>query len=42
MDRNVISAIIKAQADINEDSMSNILETVINKKELDEPMPVIL
>ena len=41
MDRNVISAIIKAQADINEDSMSNILETVINKKELDEIRKVL-
>lgn len=37
----MISAIIKAQADINEDSMSNILETVINKKELDEIRKVL-
>ena len=41
MERNVISAIVKAQADLNEDSMTNILESVINKKDLDEVRNVL-
>lgn len=35
MDRSAVYAIIRAQADINADSMSNILESVQNKKELE-------
>lgn len=34
MDRSAVYAIMRAQADINADSMSNILESVQNKKEL--------
>ena len=41
MERNVISAIAKAQAELNEDSMTNILESVINKKDLDEVRDVL-
>lgn len=36
LDRNVIAAIAKAQAGLTEDSMTNILDSVINKKDLDE------
>lgn len=35
MSRNIVDAILQAQADINEDSMTNILDTVLNKKDLD-------
>lgn len=41
LDRNTVSAISKAQADLNEDSMTNILESVINKKDLDEVREVL-
>ncbi|MDE6665241.1 MAG: ATP-binding protein [Ruminococcus sp.] len=34
MDRSTVNAIIRAQADINADSMSNILESVINRADL--------
>jgi predicted ATPase len=35
MSRNVVDAILQAQAAINEDSMTNILDSVQNKKELE-------
>ena len=41
MDRNVISAIAKAQADINADSMTNILESVTNRSDLEEVINVL-
>lgn len=41
MDRSVVSAIAKAQADLNEDSMTNILDSVINKKDLDEVREIL-
>lgn len=41
MDRNVINAIQNAQAAINEDSMTNILDSVINKSDLDDVRKVL-
>lgn len=41
MDRSVIEAIITAQDDINADSMSGILDSVSNKKKLDEVRKVL-
>ena len=41
MERNVINAIAKAQADINEDSMKNILDSVINKKDLENVRTIL-
>ncbi|MCR4889912.1 MAG: ATP-binding protein [Ruminococcus sp.] len=41
VDRNVIEAIINAQADINADSMAGILDSVSNKKKLDEVRKVL-
>ncbi len=41
MSRNIVDAILQAQAEINEDSMTNILDTVLNKKELDEVRNII-
>lgn len=41
MNRNVVDAIQKAQAAINEDSMTNILDSVQNKKDLDAVMEII-
>jgi ABC-type cobalamin/Fe3+-siderophores transport system ATPase subunit len=41
MSRNVIDAIQKAQADINENSMTNILDTVLNKKDLESVRKII-
>lgn len=41
MDRSAVYAIIRAQADINADSMSNILESVQNKKELEAVRGII-
>lgn len=41
MSRNVVDAIQQAQAEINEDSMSNILDSVLNKRELDDVREVI-
>lgn len=41
MDRSTVYAIIRAQADINADSMSNILESVQNKKELEAVREII-
>lgn len=41
MDRSAVSAIAKAQADLNEDSMTNILDSVINKKDLDEVREIL-
>ncbi len=41
MERNVISAIISAQEAINANSMSGILDSVKNKKELDEVRKVL-
>lgn len=41
MSRSAISAISHAQAEINENSMTNILEAVQNKKELDEVRSII-
>lgn len=41
MTRNIIEAIQKAQTDINEDSMTNILDSVLNKKELDDVRQII-
>ncbi len=41
MSRNIVDAILQAQAEINEDSMTNILDTVLNKKELDDVRSII-
>ncbi|MCR5368918.1 AAA family ATPase [Eubacterium sp.] len=41
MSRNIVDAILQAQAEINEDSMTNILDTVLNKKELDDVRGII-
>lgn len=41
MSRNIVDAILKAQAEISEDSMTNILDTVLNKKDLDEIRKII-
>lgn len=41
MSRNIFDAILQAQAEINEDSMTNILDTVLNKKELDDVRSII-
>jgi len=41
MSRNVIDAIQQAQADINEDSMTNIIDSVLNKKELEDVRKII-
>lgn len=41
MSRNIVDAILQAQAKINEDSMTNILDTVLNKKELDDVRSII-
>ena len=41
MSRNIVDAILQAQADINEDSMTNILDTVLNKKDLDDVRGII-
>ena len=41
MSRNVTDAIQQAQAEINEDSMTNILDSVLNKKELKEVREII-
>ncbi len=41
MSRNVTNAIIQAQAEINEDSMTNILDSVLNKKDLEEVRSII-
>ena len=41
LEKNVISAIRKAHADMNEDSMANILDSVINKKDLDKIRSVL-
>lgn len=41
MSRNIVDAIQQAQTEINEDSMTNILDTVLNKKDLDEVRGII-
>jgi len=41
MSRNIVDAILQAQAEINEDSMTNILDTVQNKKELEAVREII-
>lgn len=41
MNRSVIEAIQQAQAAINEDSMSNILDSVLNKKDLEAVRDII-
>ena len=41
MSRNIVDAILQAQAEINEDSMTNILDTVLNKKELEDVRGII-
>lgn len=41
MSRNIVDAILQAQAEINEDSMTNILDTVLNKRELDDVRSII-
>ncbi len=41
MSRNIVDAILQAQAEINKDSMTNILDTVLNKKELDDVRSII-
>lgn len=41
MGRNVIEAINSAQAEINEDSMTNILDSVLNKKDLEDIRKII-
>lgn len=41
MSRNITYAILQAQSEINKDSMTNILDSVLNKKELDEVRAVI-
>lgn len=41
MSRNIVDTILQAQAEINEDSMTNILDTVLNKKELDDVRSII-
>lgn len=41
MDRSTVSAIIQAQADINADPMTNILDTVRNKNELEDVRKII-
>ncbi len=41
MSRKVVDAILRAQAEINEDSMTNILDSVLNKKELDDVRKII-
>ena len=41
LERNVISAILKNQTDMNENSMTNILDSVLNKKDLDEARRVL-
>ena len=41
MNRSVFEAILQAQSRINEDSMTNILDTVLNKKELDDVRSII-
>lgn len=41
MSRNIVDAILQAQAEINEDFMTNILDTVLNKKELDDVRSII-
>ena len=41
LEKNVISAILKNQYDLNADSMTNILDSVLNKKDLDEVRNVI-
>ena len=41
MNRSVIEAIQKAQTAIDEDSMTNILDSVLNKKDLDDIRTVI-
>lgn len=41
LDKNVVDAILQAQADITEDSMANILDSVINKKDLEDVRNVL-
>jgi predicted ATPase len=41
MSRSIIEAVLQAQAEINEDSMTNILDTVQNKKELEAVREII-
>lgn len=41
MSRNIVDAIQQAQRNINEDSMTNILDAVLNKKNLDEVRKVL-
>ncbi len=41
MDRSVVEAIFEAQSNMNKDSMTNILDSVANKKDLDEVRKVL-
>lgn len=41
MGRNIVDAILRAQSDINKDSMTNILDSVINKKDLDDVRKIL-
>ncbi len=41
MERSVVESIIEAQSNMNKDSMTNILDSVANKKDLDEVRKVL-